>query len=182
MRDLQQVADKLKVVLMPLGKESQMNVIQKLRECKTYFFLCIFNTLIPPFRGSMGPSSRLSTPIFNTKYHCSWRLGYSSICSSICDSLGRCRDCHIECTTSWRYNLFLPISMYPRLLCLPSDYICLWLPTHGRHLQGHCVEMHRRRHRLHLEYARFGRVHDASYQRGTQSTGSVPCLLLLYFY
>lgn len=33
MRDLQQVADKLKVVLMPLGKESQSNVIQKLREC-----------------------------------------------------------------------------------------------------------------------------------------------------
>ena len=33
MRDLNQVFDKLKVVLMPLGKESQQNVITKLREC-----------------------------------------------------------------------------------------------------------------------------------------------------
>jgi hypothetical protein len=32
MRDLNQVFDKLKVVLMPLGKESQQNVITKLRE------------------------------------------------------------------------------------------------------------------------------------------------------
>lgn len=32
MRDLNQVLDKLKVVLMPLGKESQQNVITKLRE------------------------------------------------------------------------------------------------------------------------------------------------------
>lgn len=32
MRDLNQVFDKLKVVLMPLGKESQQNVIAKLRE------------------------------------------------------------------------------------------------------------------------------------------------------
>ena len=31
------VFDKLKVVLMPLGKESQQNVITKLRECKMFF-------------------------------------------------------------------------------------------------------------------------------------------------
>ena len=30
------VFDKLKVVLMPLGKESQQNVITKLRECKPF--------------------------------------------------------------------------------------------------------------------------------------------------
>ncbi len=34
MRDLNQVKDKLKVVLLPLGSESQHNVIQKLRDCK----------------------------------------------------------------------------------------------------------------------------------------------------
>ena len=38
MRDLHQVADKLKVVLMPLGKESQSSVIQKLRECTPLLF------------------------------------------------------------------------------------------------------------------------------------------------
>ena len=34
MRDLNQVGEKLKVVLTPLGRESQQNVVQKLRECK----------------------------------------------------------------------------------------------------------------------------------------------------
>lgn len=36
MRDLNQVADKLRVVLMPLGKENQENVLQKLRDCKLF--------------------------------------------------------------------------------------------------------------------------------------------------
>lgn len=35
MRDLNQVRDKLKVVLMPLGQENQNSVIQKLRDCKS---------------------------------------------------------------------------------------------------------------------------------------------------
>ncbi len=34
MRDLNQVRDKLKVVLMPLGQENENSVIQKLRDCK----------------------------------------------------------------------------------------------------------------------------------------------------
>ena len=34
MRDLRQVADKLKVVLLPLGQASQDSVLLKLRECK----------------------------------------------------------------------------------------------------------------------------------------------------
>ena len=33
MRDLNQVLEKLKVVLTPLGRESQESVVQKLREC-----------------------------------------------------------------------------------------------------------------------------------------------------
>ena len=33
MRDLNQVRDKLKVVLLPLGRESQDSVLQKLRDC-----------------------------------------------------------------------------------------------------------------------------------------------------
>ena len=35
MRDLNQVRDKLKVVLLPLGKEAQENVLEKLRDCKS---------------------------------------------------------------------------------------------------------------------------------------------------
>lgn len=34
MRDLNQVQDKLKVVLLPLGKDAQENVLEKLRDCK----------------------------------------------------------------------------------------------------------------------------------------------------
>jgi hypothetical protein len=34
MRDLNQVSDKLKVVLMPLGQESEQSVLQKLRDCE----------------------------------------------------------------------------------------------------------------------------------------------------
>jgi hypothetical protein len=34
MRDLNQVGDKLKVVLLPLGKDAQDNVLEKLRDCK----------------------------------------------------------------------------------------------------------------------------------------------------
>jgi hypothetical protein len=33
LRDLRQVADKLKVVLLPLGQASQDSVLLKLREC-----------------------------------------------------------------------------------------------------------------------------------------------------
>lgn len=33
LRDLRQVASKLKVVLLPLGKDSQSDVLSKLREC-----------------------------------------------------------------------------------------------------------------------------------------------------
>lgn len=42
MRDLNQVRDKLKVVLMPLGQESQNSVIQKLRDCKFITDVCRF--------------------------------------------------------------------------------------------------------------------------------------------
>lgn len=44
MRDLNQVRDKLKVVLMPLGQENQNSVIQKLRDCKQLrpFLTCSF--------------------------------------------------------------------------------------------------------------------------------------------
>ena len=34
MRDLNQVIDKLKVVLLPLGNDSRDTVLQKLRDCK----------------------------------------------------------------------------------------------------------------------------------------------------
>jgi len=44
MRDLNQVRDKLKVVLLPLGKESQDSVLQKLRDCTFVFdVLILFN-------------------------------------------------------------------------------------------------------------------------------------------
>lgn len=33
MRDLNQVRDKLKVVLLPLGNDSQDSILQKLRDC-----------------------------------------------------------------------------------------------------------------------------------------------------
>ncbi len=38
MRDLNQVRDKLKIVLLPLGVESQENVIQKLKDCEFIVF------------------------------------------------------------------------------------------------------------------------------------------------
>lgn len=37
MRDLNQVSDKLKVVLMPLGQESEQSVLNKLRDCGCSF-------------------------------------------------------------------------------------------------------------------------------------------------
>ncbi len=38
MRDVRQVVAKLKVVLIPLGRDSPQSVLQKLRECKS---ICI---------------------------------------------------------------------------------------------------------------------------------------------
>jgi len=34
MRDVNQITDKLKVVLLPLGKENEESVLKRLRECK----------------------------------------------------------------------------------------------------------------------------------------------------
>jgi len=34
MRDVRQISDKLKVVLLPLTKDNEENVIKRLRECK----------------------------------------------------------------------------------------------------------------------------------------------------
>lgn len=42
MRDLNQVMDKLKVVLLPLGGDSQTNVLQKLRDCEMLIKLLPF--------------------------------------------------------------------------------------------------------------------------------------------
>jgi hypothetical protein len=39
MRDLRQVYDKLRVVLMPLGE--QQTIVQKLRECKSSAVICV---------------------------------------------------------------------------------------------------------------------------------------------
>lgn len=58
MRDLNQVRDKLKVVLMPLGQESQNSVIQKLRDCKfitdVYRFQLVVFILITYYQGTCG--------------------------------------------------------------------------------------------------------------------------------
>ncbi len=34
LRDVRQITDKLKVVLLPLGKDNDENVLKRLRECK----------------------------------------------------------------------------------------------------------------------------------------------------
>lgn len=69
MRDLRQVGAKLKVVLQPLGKESQNDVLQKLREC-TYI---ISLTSFPFFshesvlcRGLVGTFASLSSSFDDT--------------------------------------------------------------------------------------------------------------------
>lgn len=49
MRDLNQVKDKLRVVLMPINQESEQNVLQKLRDCKFchfYFNFFFFSDFI----------------------------------------------------------------------------------------------------------------------------------------
>ena len=42
MRDLNQVRDKLKVVLLPLGNDSQESILQKLRDCKITAHSCSY--------------------------------------------------------------------------------------------------------------------------------------------
>lgn len=37
MRDVNQITEKLKVVLLPLGKDNEESVLQRLRECKLKF-------------------------------------------------------------------------------------------------------------------------------------------------
>ena len=36
LRDVHQITDKLKVVLLPLGKDNDENVLKRLRECKFF--------------------------------------------------------------------------------------------------------------------------------------------------
>jgi uncharacterized membrane protein YhdT len=69
MRDLNQVRDKLKIVLLPLGAESQENVIQKLKDCESDFidlkmklftFICASGDLWGPLLVCLTLSTILS--------------------------------------------------------------------------------------------------------------------------
>ena len=41
LRDVRQITDKLKVVLLPLGKDNDENVLKRLRECKLFIYVNI---------------------------------------------------------------------------------------------------------------------------------------------
>ncbi len=40
LRDMRQVADKLKIVLMPISKDSSANIVQKLKGKVGFFYIC----------------------------------------------------------------------------------------------------------------------------------------------
>ncbi len=46
MRDVRQISDKLKVVLLPLGQENDDNVLKRLRECELPGWMCYIMLLV----------------------------------------------------------------------------------------------------------------------------------------
>lgn len=109
MRDLHQVADKLKVVLMPLGKESQSNVIQKLRECTLPLSHTIAMLINVPSvnRGSLGPSHRVPASLMHPEYHCSGRFRLICVCGGIRHRVDRSRHCDSQCSVTRYRGIYL---------------------------------------------------------------------------
>jgi hypothetical protein len=66
MRDLKQVSDKLKVVLLPLGKDSQHNVLQKLRDWDLWgpLLVCLFLSSILSFTAPGETGSLVFAAVF----------------------------------------------------------------------------------------------------------------------
>jgi len=66
LRDLKQVSDKLKVVLLPLGKDSQNNVLQKLRDWDLWgpLLVCLFLSSILSFTAPGETGSLVFAAVF----------------------------------------------------------------------------------------------------------------------
>ena len=130
LRDLNQVLDKLKVVLMPLGKESQQNVIRKLRECMRTLVdkiiqcalnLHVFLVFVVNYcRGSVGAFIDMSFVVLHSEHHCPRRRGISRLCRSVRYSMVWCGAGDVERSTTWGNHIFFSEHLYSRLLCLSS--------------------------------------------------------------
>jgi len=115
---------------MPLGKESQQNVIRKLRECMHTLFdkiiqraislhKCLFS-VVNYCRGSVGAFIDMSFVVLHSEYHCSRRRGISRLCRSVRYSMVRCGAGDVERSTTWGNHIFFSEHLYSRILCLSS--------------------------------------------------------------
>lgn len=187
-RDLNQIKEKLIVVLMPLSQDAQENVLHKLKDWDLWgpLVVCLSLSILL----SISAPTNSASVVFAAVFVIVW-LGAGAV-SLNAQLLGGTIS-FFQVSLSLLSSFFSSSSfiifiititecMYPWLLCFPSDYISssmfiFWFIFKTDNIEDNiCVDW------FYMEHSSISSIYDKSNSRREKTISCVSCVFLLYIH